>query len=191
MSTTPSPVPSVAPLDVQLLQTAAALENLAAKLYTVAAGLSAVASGQGRLRALTARNLAHHTSHAAAFNQAVVALGGAEQHAIDARYTGLIQRVTATKDPVSLATLLEEVEDLMAQTFARFAPLAGAAGVRSLFVDTASVEAQHGSELLIVLTPPDGSGPGPGPGSGSGTAGIPRAVYPTAEASAVNEGAVR
>lgn len=166
-----------------MLQTAAALENLAVKLYAIAAGLPATASGQQGLRALITQNQAHHTAHADAFNGASVAAGGTAQHAADPRYTDLTQRVAAIKDPVSLATLLEEVEDLMAQTFARFAPLAGSTAARSLLIGTASVEAQHSSELLIVRALPDGSG--------VGTAGIPRAVYPTAEASAVNEGAVR
>ncbi len=188
------------PLDVLVLQTAAALENLAVESYTSAAGLPCVTRGSGQLRALIARNLAHHLAHAGAFNQAVARAGGARQHAADARYAATVRRLLAgTTDPASLANLLTELEGINAQTCTRFATLAEGGSLRSLFVNVASVEAQHGSELLIVRTLLDGGHAEPGATAAAaraipaavGTAGIPQAAYPTADASAIDEGAAR
>ena len=66
-------------------------------------------------------------------------------------------------------------------------------------MNVASVEAQHGSELLIVRTLLDGGHAEPGATAAAaraipaavGTAGIPQAAYPTADASAIDEGAAR
>ncbi|GAA1942380.1 ferritin-like domain-containing protein [Kitasatospora viridis] len=182
--------PAPLPLDVTVLQTAAALENLAVAVYRAAAGLPFAPPGS-RLRELTDRNQAHHAAHAQAFNQALAKAGAAQQHAVDPRYGSVPQRAAATPDPVSLIGLLTEVEGILGQSCARYAALAADGAVRSLFVSVASVEAQHGSELLLArLLPTDGATALALPES-TGTAGIPHTAYPTAQASAIGEGAVR
>ena len=199
MTGTPTAPASEAPLAVQVLQTAAALENLAVSSYTTAAGLPFVAEGSAQLRALIARNKAHHTAHAQSFNQAVANAGGAPQHAPDARYAAsLLGRILAVKDLSSLTGLLDELEGIIAQTCTRYATLAVGGSLRSMFVNIASVEAQHGAELLIVRTLLDGGHFAPAGSAAElralpaavGAAGIPQVVYPTADASAINEGAV-
>jgi hypothetical protein len=184
---------------VQVLQTAAALENLAVESYTSAESLSPVAAGSAQLRALIARNKAHHAAHAQAFNQAVVKAGGAQQHAADARYAESVGRLLAgMEDPTSLTGLLNELEGIIAQTCTRYASVAADGALRSLFVNVASVEAQHSAELLIVRALLDGGQQLPGAGAAArsipaaaGTAGIPQAAYSIADASAINEGVVR
>ena len=197
---TPSAAASEAPLDVQVLQTAASLENLAVASYTTAAKLPFVVGGSGQLRALIARNAAHHAAHAQAFNLSVHKAGGAEQHAADARYAANVRKILATTgDPTSLVGLFTELEDIIAQTCTRYAILATGGGVRSQFASVASVEAQHGAELLIVRTLLDAGRAEPAGTAAAavalpaavGTAGIPLAVYLTADASAINEGVVR
>ena len=194
---TPSAAASEAPLDVQVLQTAASLENLAVASYTTAAKLPFVVGGSGQLRALIARNAAHHTAHAQAFNLSAHKAGGAEQHAADARYAANVRKILATTgDPTSLVGLFTELEDIIAQTCTRYAILATGGGVRSQFASVASVEAQHGAELLIVRTLLDAGRAEPAGTAAAlpaavGTAGIPLAVYLTADASAINEGVVR
>ena len=199
MTGTPTAPASEAPLAVQVLQTAAALENLAVESYTTAAGMPFVVAGSAQLRALIARNTAHHTAHAQAFNQAVTKAGGAPQHAADPRYAASVGRILdGTKDPSALASLLDELEGIIAQTCTRYATLAVGGILRSMFVNIASVEAQHGAELLIVRTLLGGGHFEPGGSAADlralpaavGTAGIPQVVYPTADASAINEGAV-
>jgi hypothetical protein len=187
------------PFDVLLMQTAAALENLAVESYTSAAALPCVVNGSAHLRDLLAGNRDHHLAHAAALNQAIVTAGGAEQHAADARYAGIVgRRLAAMTDPASLADLLADLEGIGAQTCTRFAGLAGSGSVRSLLVKVASVDAQHGSELLILRTLTGGGHAEPGATGAAaraipaavGTVGIPHAAYPTADASAIDEGRV-
>jgi hypothetical protein len=196
----PSVAASEAPLDVQVLQTAASLENLVVTSYTTASRLPFVRNGSEQLRALIARNPAHHTAHAQAFNLSVRKAGGAQQHAADARYAASVGRILAAmRDPTALVGLFTELEDIIAQTCTRYAILAATGGVRTLFSSVSSVEAQHGAELLIVRTLLDDGRSGTGVTAADvralpaalGTAGIPQAVYPTADASAINEGAVR
>ncbi len=197
--TGPSATPSEGTLAVMVLQTAAALENLAVASYATAAGKPFVAAGSAQLRALIARNQAHHAAHAAAFNEAVAKAGGAQQHSADPRYTASVgQSLAAAKDLSSLAGLLGELEDIIAQTCTSYATLAVGGGVRSLFVNIASVEAQHGAELLIIRKLLNSGHADLGAivadartlPAAVGTAGIPQAVYSTVEASAINEGAV-
>lgn len=200
MTGSPSAAASEAPLDVQVLQTAAALENLAVTSYTSAAGMPFVVAGSAGLRALIQRDKAHHAAHAQAFNQAVAKAGGAPQHAADPRYAASVaQRLAAIQDPSSLTGLLNELEGIIAQSCTRYASIAVGGAVRSLFVNVASVEAQHSAELLIVRTLLDGGHREPGATAAdarampaaAGTVGIPQAMYPTAGASAINEGVVR
>jgi hypothetical protein len=200
MTGSPTAPASEAPLAVLVLQTAAALENLAVASYTTAAGLPFVAAGSAELRALIARNKAHHAAHAQAFNQAVAKAGGAQQHSADPRYAASLSRgLAAAKEASSLVGLLDELEGIIAQTCTRYATLAVDSSLRSLFVNVASVEAQHGAELLIVRSLLNSGHTDPGGSAAQvralpaavGTAGIPQVVYPTADASAINEGAVR
>lgn len=200
MTGSPSAAASEAPLNVQVLQTAAALENLAVVSYASAASMPFVVAGSARLRALIDRNKAHHAQHAQAFNRAVVKAGGAEQHAADARYADSVGRLLAgTKDFSALAGLLNEVEGIIAQTCTRYASVAAGGALRSLFVNVASVEAQHSAELLIARALLDGGNAEPGASvaaaraipAAAGTAGIPQAAYPVQDASAINEGVVR
>jgi tRNA isopentenyl-2-thiomethyl-A-37 hydroxylase MiaE len=175
-----------------VLQTGAALANLAAESCTTAAGLPFVVNGSARLRALLTRNTDHHRAHAQAFNQALGTAGGAEQHAPDARYAETVRgRLAAMTDPAALADLLAELEDVNAQTCARFATLAESGSLRSLFVDIASVEAQHASELLVLRALLGGHAEPSAVPTAAGTAGIPHAVYPTGDSSAIDEGEVR
>ncbi|MFD4597988.1 ferritin-like domain-containing protein [Streptomyces sp. NPDC058464] len=192
--------PPVPPLDVLVLQTAASLENLAVQSYSTAAELPFVVRGSARLRALVTRNRAHHLAHARAFNQAVVRAGGAPQHAADPLYaTTVRRRLAAMTDPDTLVSLLTELEGNNAGTCTRYASLAERGGLRSLFVNVASVEAQHGAELLILrMLPENGTTAAHARGAtaravpaAAGTVGVPHAVYPTTAASAINEGAVR
>ncbi|WP_052440773.1 ferritin-like domain-containing protein [Streptacidiphilus anmyonensis] len=200
MTGSPPPTPPPAPLPVQVLRTAAALENLAVESYTTAAAMPLVAQGDDLLRDLVVRNQAHHAAHALAFNHALLGAGAARQTAVDGRYAAIMrQRLAHVTDPAALADLLTELEEINAQTCVRFATLCQDGRLRSLLVNIASVEAQHTSHLRVQRALLDGGQAGPGATevaahtlpAAVGTAGIPYAAYPTADSSAINEGGVR
>ena len=186
-------------LDVQVLQTAAALENLAVAAYADAARLPVMRDGDPALAAFANRTRTQHQAHARAFNAAAVRAGGKAQHAPDPRYAVPVARALhGLADPASAVNVLESVEGINAQSFTRYASLAGPQ-LRSMFVSVATVEAAHGAWLLAMLKLlqtgevrltgqpmaaarlPDTLGP----------ACFPLAFYPTADASAIDEGAVR
>lgn len=189
-------------LDVQVLQTSASLENLALACYTSAARLPAIKDGSPALASFVSRTRAHHAAHADAYNAAVLRAGGRAQHSPDPRYAGAVRHalasLTRSGGSASILSLLESLEDLKAQSYVRYASLASPK-LRPLLVSVAAVEAQHRSFLLAALqllsagaqelirVPTD---PGDLPGV-IGVACFPRAFYPTAGASAVDEGVVR
>ncbi len=186
-------------LAVQVLQTAASLENLAVASYASAARVPAVREGNPALAEFLRRTRAQHAAHATAFNAAVARAGGRAQHAPDPRYAVPVTRALAgLTNAASVVSLLESLEDVNAQSYTRYASLT-APKLRMMFVSVATVEAAHRSFLLTalkLLTVGDASllaAPAAAPGlpDAAGAAGFPRAFYPTAQASAINEGAVR
>lgn len=190
---------AVSSLDVQVLQTAASLENLAVSSYGSAARLAAVRHGNPALRVFVARTGAQHAAHAAAFNAAAVRAGGKPQHKPDPRYAGTVRRVLdGLTDPASVVSLLESLEDTKAQSYVRYASLSSPK-LRPLLVSVAAVEAAHRAFLLAALQllsvgAADLIGAPAAVGQLPATLGpdcCRWAFYPTAGASAVDEGAVR
>ena len=191
--------PVVRPLDVQILQTAASLENLAVASYGIAARLAAV-SGNRALAAFVRRTRAQHVQHADAFNAAVRRVSGRPQHAADPRYTVAVDRsLTGQHNAAAVVSVLASLEDSKAQSYTRYTSLTSAPALRKLFVSVAVVEAQHRAYLLAALQLLD-HGPVELLGRPAlvselpetiGPSCCPRAYYQTAGASAIDEGAVR
>jgi rubrerythrin len=186
-------------LDVQVLQTAASLENLAVSCYSAIARLPEIKAGDPLLASFLARTGAQHAAHAGAFNAAVARAGGKRQYAPDPRYAETVRQALASLTGVaSVVSLLEALEDAKAQTYTRYASLASP-NLRSMFVSVAAVEAGHRSFLLAVLRLLSvGAGglirvidrPGELPAAVGGGC-FPHAFYPTTQSSAVDEGVVR
>ena len=186
-------------LDVEVLQTAASLENLAVSCYSETMRLAVIRNGDPLLARFLARTTAQHAAHADAFNAALARAGGKRQHAPDPRYAGPVRRALASLNGVaSVVSLLETLEDSKAQTYTRYASLASQ-DLRSMFVSVAAVEAGHRASLLATLKLLSVGAGGlrgksdrltelPGVVGGSG---CPHAFYPTTESSAVDEGVAR
>lgn len=187
-------------LDVQVLQTAASLENLTVTAYEAAGRRALADRGSPALAAFIARTARQHAAHAAAFNAAAVEAGGAAQHTADPRYAAsVLADLAQLTDAEPLISLLGSLEDVNAQSCTRYACLAGSPAVRRLFADVATAEAQHRAFLLaaglLLNTGPAGLLRIPTVAAGlpaaAGTCCVPLAFYPTAKASAIGEGAVR
>lgn len=184
-------------LAVQVLQTAASLENLAAAAYASAARLAPVREGNPALAAFVATTRAQHAAHARAFNAQLARVGARAQHDPDPRYAAPVaQALRNLTDAASAVSVLESLEDVNAQSYTRYASLADPA-LRSMFVSVATVEAAHRAFLLCALKLLEAgevkdlaATPGDLPGA-LGAASFPHAFYQTAQASAINEGAMR
>ncbi|HEV2637766.1 MAG TPA: ferritin-like domain-containing protein [Actinocrinis sp.] len=185
--------------DIMALQTAASIENLAVSVYTTAAGLDFIKSGNATVAAFITKTTAQHTAHAQAFNAAITAAGGKEQTGADPKYAAVVKTALPTiKSPADVVTLAITLEDVAAQTYTKYVSLASDASLRTLFGSVAPVEAQHRSVLLAVqalLAAGDAdliaipTMPASLPAA-AGSVGFPTSFYPTTSASPVSEGAV-
>jgi rubrerythrin len=185
--------------DVMALQTAASIENLAVSVYTTAAGLDFIKSGNATVAAFIAKTTAQHQAHAAAFNAALTQAGAKTQTGPDPKYAAVVKsalpNIKNAGDVVALALTLE---DVAAQTYTKYVSLVSNASLRTLFGSVAPVEAQHRTVLLSVqallkandadlIAIPTDAAKLP---AAAGSVGIPVAFYPTTKASPISEGAV-
>jgi hypothetical protein len=188
--------------DVSVLQTAAALENLAVGTYKTALTLPFIggASANGVVKAFATKTMAQHTEHAKSFNAAVKALGGQEQNDPDAKYAAVVKAaVPGIKGAADVVKLAISLEDVAAQTYVKNVSLVSTPDLRQLFASVAGVEAQHKAILLavqallaggaanLIKLPPDGAKLP----AAAGSVGFPDAFYPTTKASPPSEGAVK
>ncbi|HVS67435.1 MAG TPA: ferritin-like domain-containing protein [Mycobacteriales bacterium] len=189
-------------LDVQVLQTAASIENLAVATYGVALGLDFIggSSANGVVKAFAQMTMKQHQDHAMGFNAAIKQLGGKEQHKPDPKYLAYVNsqkpKLTNAGAVVGLAIALE---DVAAQTYTKNVSQVSTGDLRQLFAGVAGVEAQHkaillavqalvagGAPQLIALPPKLNKLP-----KAAGSVGFPDAFYPTKSASPASEGAVK
>jgi hypothetical protein len=188
--------------DVQILQTAASIENLAVATYTVALTLPFIggSSANGVVKAFATKTLAQHEDHAKAFNATVQGLGGKPQNNPDPKYLKVVDaakpKLKTAADVVGLAITLE---DVAAQTYTQNVSQVTTADLRQLFASVAGVEAQHKAILLAVQALVAGGAPQlialppnlkklP---KAAGSVGFPNAFYPMKLASPASEGAVK
>jgi rubrerythrin len=185
--------------DIQALQTASSIENLAVATYTAALGLKFLTNRT--VAAFAKTTLAQHKDHARAFNRAVTNLGGKAQTGTDPRYAAAVKKalptLTGYGPVVRLALALENVA---AQTYTDNVSQVSSAELRGLFGSAAPVEAQHAAVLLAVQALLGANAPAlielsPAVAAklpaAAGKAGCPYSFYPTTDASPVSEGAER
>lgn len=100
-------------LDIQILQTAASLENLAVATYDAALGLPFIKNGNKTVVAFAQTTMKQHDEHAAAFNAQAKALGGKEQTGPNPKFLKVVEdakpNLKGPLDVVGLAAALEEV----------------------------------------------------------------------------------
>ncbi|WTX01027.1 ferritin-like domain-containing protein (plasmid) [Streptomycetaceae bacterium NBC_01309] len=186
--------------DVMVLQTAASLENLAVSVYTTAAGLPFIQTGNAVVKAFIEKTTAQHKAHADAFNAAAVKAGGKAQTGPDPKYAAVVQQALPTiKGPADVVKLAITLEDIAAQTYTKNVGQVSDPALRQLFGSVAPVEAQHKAVLLAVQAllganladqiklPPDAAALP----AAAGSVGFPDAFYPTKDASPIDEGAVK
>jgi hypothetical protein len=188
--------------DVQVLQTAASLENLAVATYGVALTLPFIggSSANGVVKAFVMKTKAQHEDHAKGFNAAAQGLNGKPQHNPDPKYLKYVnsQKPKLT-DPGAVVGLAIALEDVAAQTYTKNVSQVSTSDLRQLFAGVAGVEAQHkaillavqallagGAPQLIALPPNAAKLP-----KAAGSVGFPDTFYPTKSASPATEGAVK
>jgi hypothetical protein len=202
MALTASPVWADEAADVQMLQTAASLENLAVATYATALTLPFIggSSANGVVRAFVMKTKDQHRAHAAAFNAAVKQLGGKEQKNPDPALLDVVNKAKPKlTGPGPVVDLAIQLETGAAQTYVQDAGTVGDANARKVFASVMGVEAQHVSMLLavkalldggaanLIALPPDAAKLP----AAAGGVGFPDAFYKTDEARPADEGAVQ
>lgn len=144
--------------------------HLAVSVYTTAAGLPFIKSGNATVAAFIAKTTAQHTAHAEAFNAALTRAGAKTQTGPDPKYAAVVKSaLPGIKTPGDVVSPAITLEDVAAQTYAKYVALASNASLRTLFGSIAPVEAMHAAVLQFVL----GRYPGPDAFLGTGKAASP------------------
>ncbi len=194
--------------DIQILQTAASIENLAVSTYTTALTLPYIGGSAANpvVKAFVTTTVAQHRQHGQAFNSAIKALGGAQQNSPDPKYVPVVNAAVAgiTKDDaaagaLAVVELAMTLENVAAETYVNNCSMLTDSNAKAITASIMGVEAQHVAVLsavkallsanasqLIALSPTVvNSLP-----AAAGSVGFPNAFYPTSNASPASEGAL-
>lgn len=193
---------SAADLDVQVLQTAASLENLAVATYTKALTLPFIGGSSANpvVKTFATMTSKQHAEHAKAFNAAVTKMGGKAQNNPNATYKKVVDNaLPGIKGPGDVVSLAVTLEDIATQTYVKNVSQVSTKELRELFGSVAGVEAQHKAVLLAVgallsgglasqiKLPPDAAKLP----AAAGKVGFPDAFFPTKKAAPATSGQVK
>ena len=188
--------------DVQMLQTAASIENLAVATYGTALTLPFIggATANPVVKAFAMKTMSQHQEHADAFNAAVTNLGGKAQKNPDPALLTVVNNAKPTlTSPGPVVALALQLENGAAQTYVANTGAMSDANARKVTASVMGVEAQHAAILsavqalvaggaadLIALPPDAAKLP-----AAAGSVGFPDSFGKTADARPAAEGAVQ
>jgi hypothetical protein len=194
--------------DVQILQTAASLENLAVSTYKTALTLPYIGGSAADpvITKFSQVTMAQHMQHADAFNAAARQLGGKAQSKPDPAFVPVVNKAvaslgnaTAAQGALGVVGLALELENIAAETYVKDTVLAKSTTNKALFASIMGIEAQHVSVLLavqallmagapqLISLPP---GTGAALPAAAGSVGFPNSFYKTNMAAPAKQGAV-
>jgi uncharacterized protein YbjQ (UPF0145 family) len=195
--------------DVQILQTAASIENLAVATYKTALTLPYIggSSADPVITKFAQVTMSQHAQHADAFNAAAKHLGGKAQNKPDPAFVPVVNKAVASlgsatpaQGALGVVGLALELENIAAETYIKDTVLAKSTTNKALFASIMGVEAQHVSVLLAVQALLKAGAPqlislSPGTAAAlpavAGSVGFPNAFYPTSSAAPAKQGAVK
>jgi hypothetical protein len=195
--------------DVQMLQTAAAIENLAVSTYTTALTLPYIGGSAANpvVKKFCQVTKSQHVQHGEAFNAAAKLLGGKRQTKPDPAFVPVVQKavsslggVSATQGAEGVVALALELENIAAETYVNDVVHFNNSHAKAVTASIMGVEAQHAAVLRAVQALLQGGAPqlialAPTVAAqlpaAAGSVGFPDAFYPTANAAPAKQGAVK
>jgi hypothetical protein len=196
--------------DVQVLQTAASIENLAVATYKTALTLPYIggATANAVVTKFCQVTMSQHVQHADAFNSAVRSLGGKAQNKPDPAFVPVVNKavkglsgVTAAQGALGVVGLAYELENIAAETYVHDTTLVASTSNKALFASIMGIEAQHAAVLLAVQALLKANAPQlisfAEPATvvalpaAAGSVGFPNAFYKTNSAAPASQGAVK
>src|SRR5580692_10715311 len=195
--------------DVQILQTAASIENLAVATYKTALTLPYIGGSAANpvVTKFAQVTMGQHAQHADAFNAAVKHLGGKAQNNPDPAFVPVVNKAVASLSGASAAQgalgvvgLALELENIAAETYVKDTTLVKSTSNKQLFASIMGIEAQHAAVLTAVQALLKAGAPqlislAPGTAAAlpavAGSLGFPNAFYKTNMAAPAKQGAVK
>lgn len=193
--------------DVQVLQTASAIEVLAVSTYKTALSLPYVGGSSANpvLKAFATTTMSQHADHLAAFQSATTALGGRRQTKPDPAFVPVVNKAVGSitsagpsQGTLMVVALALELENVAAETYVNNMRLLSDPNAKKVTASIMGVEAQHvavlravqallqgGDGAAITLPPPVAKLP-----AAAGSVGFPDPFYPTGSAAPATQGAL-
>src|ERR1700728_4318404 len=147
------------PGDVQILQTAASIENLAVSTYKTALTLPYIGGSSANpvVTKFAQVTMGRHAQHADAFNAAAKNLGGKAQSSPDPAFVPVVKKAVAglgsatpAQGALGVVALALELENIAAETYVKATVLAKKETNKALLASIMGIEAQHVATLLAV-----------------------------------------
>ena len=195
--------------DVQILQTANSIENLAISAYKTALTLPYIGGSSANpvVTKFCQVTMGQHMQHDDAFTAAVKQLGGKAQNASDPAFVPVVTKAvksitaaTPSAGALQVVALALELENIAAETYVKDTVTVKSTKNKALFASIMGIEAQHASVLLAVQALLKAGAPqlislAPGTAAmlpaAAGSVGFPNAFYPTSNAAPASQGAVK
>ncbi len=187
-------------VNVQILQTAASLENLAVATYGAALGLPFIKSGNAVVKKFAETTMGQHKEHGQAFNAMAKTLKGAEQTKTNPKYQKVVDDALPTlTDPAKVVDLAMALEQVATETYVANMALLEDKDSKALMASVMGVESQHLAVLRAVaallaggaadlIAIPTNAAKLP---AAAGSVAFPKSFEPTDMASPPEEGAVK
>jgi hypothetical protein len=188
--------------DVQMLQTAASIENLAISAYGLSLSLPFIGGSDAIpvMKTFITTTTRQHEDHLQAFNSAVTRLGGPAQNAPDPALLAAVNQATPGLTGLGpVIALAIQLETGAAETYVAYVSALADVNARKVTAGIMGVEAQHVTVLLaaqaliagghpeyLTLPPPLAQLPG-----SAASAALPDAFFKTDQARPASEGAVK
>ena len=154
------PVAADANLDIQILQTAASLENLAVATYKAAAGLSFMKAVPPAIIAFVMKTIEQHTEHGQAFNAQAKVLGGKEQTTTNSKYQKVVDdALPGLKTPLDVVKFAAVLEEVATDTYIFDLTQLQDVDSKKAIGSVAGVESQHLAVLRAVGALLEGGAP--------------------------------
>lgn len=137
-------------LVIQIMQTAASLENLAVQTYEAALGLPFFDQNQVVVT-FAETTMQQHDEHGAAFNAQAEALGGRKQMGTNPKYTPIVEdEASGLTDYLAVVELAKTLEEVAQDTYLANLSLLPPGDNRRLMASVMAVETQHLATLRAV-----------------------------------------
>jgi hypothetical protein len=145
------PASAQADIDIQILQTASSLENLAVATYGAALGLDFI-QANATVTAFAETTMMQHSEHSKAFNAQSESLGGEQQMGTSPKYQPVVDKTLPTlTDALKVAEFAAVLEEVATDTYVANMSLFEDTRSKEIMASVMGVEAQHLATLRAVI----------------------------------------